>query len=588
MKLRSCILFFLLVAFSASAITVRKAEWRTVMELTPGSHQLQVAVLHPGGFYTAWATNAFTNSLAQQTTAIGRDQDGNIIWHNPAGSTSLTQELWWDAKHRLGQMMQWDPQGNGYFWTAVYDGLDRRLATQDYVMINGVADILNPIGSVTNQSFYDPQVEFLELGVSSGNNLEWKLYGPDLNGVYGGMNGVGGLEAVSPILNLFEPTISDFRGNILGVVANSGVTWNPARPTGYGAVPGYLPLPLANGADISLASAWRGRWADITGFYSIGLRPYDPASGRWLTYDSVWNEIDPSGMTFAGGDPINRFDADGRISSSIYNEAVSDTSSLFSYTMWGGMADTTYNLGARTVNGVVQAGEIGSDMIGSGSAGIYDWAFDTDVQANYQGYSQLYQNIYNNPSSGPTSGQILSGTGSAELNIATLGLYNMGQGIGTAAATGDYTQLQDASLTSLLLATGTRAMQNQGYNQLTAGYVQNATDQALISYPFGNGGQAVDNVPASTPVGASGSPLTVQPGANAPTTINGIDYTGHALDSMQSRGIPPSVVQNTIQQGISAPGNTPLATTYYDPVNDVTVVTDTGSGRVITVHQGAP
>ena len=98
----------------------------------------------------------------------------------------------------------------------------------------------------------------------------------------------------------------------------------------------------------------------------------------------------------------------------------------------------------------------------------------------------------------------------------------------------------------------------------------------------------IDNTPASTPVGRSGSPMTVQPGANTPATINGIDYTGHALDSMQSRGIPPSAVENTIQQGVPAPGNTPFATTHYDPVNNLTVVTDTGSGRVITVHSGKP
>jgi RHS repeat-associated protein len=90
--------------------------------------------------------------------------------------------------------------------------------------------------------------------------------------------------------------------------------WNPARPTGYGAVPGYQPLPLANGANIALASAWRGRWADITGLYNIGLRPYEATSGRWLTFDSVWNEIDPNGMSFCGGDPINSMDSDGRLS----------------------------------------------------------------------------------------------------------------------------------------------------------------------------------------------------------------------------------------------------------------------------------
>jgi RHS repeat-associated protein len=102
-------------------------------------------------------------------------------------------------------------------------------------------------------------------------------------------------------------------------VTNGVLAWNPARPTGFGAVPGYRPLPLADGANIALASAWRGKWADITGYYGLGLRPYDPLSGRWLTYDSIWNEGDPNCYSFCGGDPINGFDADGRLAQNYYN-----------------------------------------------------------------------------------------------------------------------------------------------------------------------------------------------------------------------------------------------------------------------------
>jgi hypothetical protein len=51
---------------------------------------------------------------------------------------------------------------------------------------------------------------------------------------------------------------------------------------------------------------------DITGYHQLGLRPYDPVSGRWLTYDSVWNERDPNAYTFCGGDPVNGFDSNGK------------------------------------------------------------------------------------------------------------------------------------------------------------------------------------------------------------------------------------------------------------------------------------
>src|SRR5208282_3954055 len=103
-------------------------------------------------------------------------------------------------------------------WTATYDGLNRRLSTTSILVTNGVPFTSQP---TTINSYFDPQVEFLELGVSYGITTEWKLYGPDLNGTYGGLNGTGGFDAVSPYLSLFNPTISDVRGNILGYYDSS-------------------------------------------------------------------------------------------------------------------------------------------------------------------------------------------------------------------------------------------------------------------------------------------------------------------------------------------------------------------------------
>ena len=289
-------------------------QWRAMMELTPGTHQLKVAAAHPSGFYTAWATNSFTNTLAYQSTADSYDAAGNItnrVWKNPSGTIERTQTLSWDARGRLHAVTERDAGNSGYNWTATYDGLNRRLATTSVFVTNGVAFTSQP---TTINSYYDPQVEFLELGVSYGLTTEWKLYGPDLNGVYGGLNGTGGFDAVSPYLNLFDPTVSDARGNILGIYdpTQGSVVWNSARPTGYGSVPNYRPVALGNGTDLSMASAWRGHWVDITGYYNIGLRPYDPISSRWLTYDSVWNERDPNYYSFVGGDPVNGFDPKGK------------------------------------------------------------------------------------------------------------------------------------------------------------------------------------------------------------------------------------------------------------------------------------
>jgi RHS repeat-associated protein len=91
----------------------------------------------------------------------------------------------------------------------------------------------------------------------------------------------------------------------------------------------------------------------------------------------------------------------------------------------------------------------------------------------------------------------------------------------------------------------------------------------------------------STPIGRSGNPMDVSPGTNLADTINGIDYSGHALDQMQGRGIMPSVVENALQNGTKLPGNMPGTSVVYDSVNNVSVVINNTTGKVITVIPGA-
>lgn len=92
------------------------------------------------------------------------------------------------------------------------------------------------------------------------------------------------------------------------------------------------------------------------------------------------------------------------------------------------------------------------------------------------------------------------------------------------------------------------------------------------------------NPEATAPVGRLGSPMDVPRGTNAPGSVGGIEYSGHAFDQMQGRGLTPSVVRNTIEHGASSPGRNG-ATVHYDSVNNTTVITNQ-SGRVITVYPG--
>jgi hypothetical protein len=78
----------------------------------------------------------------------------------------------------------------------------------------------------------------------------------------------------------------------------------------------------------------------------------------------------------------------------------------------------------------------------------------------------------------------------------------------------------------------------------------------------------------------------LQPVRNSPTTIGQRQFAGHALDQMQNRGIPPSVVENTIQHGVPFPGNRPGTQGFYDPVNRVRVIINSDNGTVVTVMHG--
>jgi hypothetical protein len=125
-----------------------------------------------------------------------------------------------------------------------------------------------------------------------------------------------------------------------------------------------------------------------------------------------------------------------------------------------------------------------------------------------------------------------------------------------------------------------------------------AAGTAAATKPLkGSTGAAADCPPSSPstnrdPTGFSGRKgselknAPYQKVRNSPAQIGDRTYSGHALDQMQNRGIPPSVVENTIQHGKPFPGNRPGTQGYSDPVNKVKVIVNTDNGTVVTVIPG--
>jgi len=296
-------------------------KWQAQLDLTPGTHVLAVTAHHPSGLFTVGATNWFTNSIASQRIEAAYDAHGQLtqrVWKNASSQVVRTQSYSWDAQGRLRLVTDRDDGNDGYDWRAIYDGLGRRLKTITQIVVDGTASTNQP---VYISQFYDPQVEFLEVGVDQDGWTTWKLYGPDDGGTYGAMSGLGGLDAIIPGAELFCPVISDAQGNLHAVYdqGHSTLHYYSSRVSAYGAVPGYRPVAFGAGTMVDQASAWRGRWGDITGLYCLGTRYYDPISGRFLTADPLGHESDPSLYAAFGGDPINYFDPDGRFARGVYN-----------------------------------------------------------------------------------------------------------------------------------------------------------------------------------------------------------------------------------------------------------------------------
>jgi len=114
-----------------------------------------------------------------------------------------------------------------------------------------------------------------------------------------------------------------------------------------------------------------------------------------------------------------------------------------------------------------------------------------------------------------------------------------------------------------------------------------------LTFPKGDCGDLFPpflDIDASAPVGRRGSPLNNTPmnppgvPRNSDSIIGGRRFTGHALDEMQNRGIPPSVVEDAIVNGIQSQDPIPGRQRSFSPDNRITVITE--GGDVITVVPG--
>ena len=170
----------------------------------------------------------------------------------------------------------------------------------------------------------NPQFEFLEVGVNENGSTTWKVLGPDTDGNYGGQNGTGGFEAIVPRPELYCPIISDSVGNLHSVYDphHASFMYYGSRLTGYGAVPGYRPLPVGQaGAELGSKYAYRNRAQQSIDLIWLGDNWYDPVTAQFLRPDALGNDASLNLYAVFRGNPYGYWDADGRLAKQAFTSA---------------------------------------------------------------------------------------------------------------------------------------------------------------------------------------------------------------------------------------------------------------------------
>jgi RHS repeat-associated protein len=361
-------------------------------------------------------SGSLTNNSVGTPVAQSYDAAGNVTTRTAGGSTDT---LTWDA---FGQLVKDVRTGTGAFtWSAVYDGLGRRLQTTQ--------------GTLTVQSSYDPEVEFLELVTTINGVRNWHVTGPDLDGRYGGLNGCGGVEAIyNQSTSSATYLLSDTYGHGEGVLNGTTFTWNPSQSDGYGALAGSsAATPINASSVLGNLIGWRGHYIDATGLYYLGARYYAPDSGTFLSPDPLGHSASMDLYSYCNGDPVNQYDADGRFGvGALTGQSYNSASSLGAI------------FGGSTL--ITQSTQMASSLVQSyqGNLQMFDGnqynAINATVNPAYtaiakyneatDGIGYSYNNLGNSLSTGD---RVFSGVQSAVAAVSTVGAGFGGAGLATAS-----------------------------------------------------------------------------------------------------------------------------------------------------------
>ena len=232
----------------------------------------------------------------------GLDPFGKIVMEiNEVGSVATAYNLMGEVISQNSKKFQWDPWGRllkvsdeTSLWEASYDALGRRLQTHYTIEEHP---------QISTTSFYDPEQEFLEIGVQCEGKTFWKIYGPN------------SCDAIIDETGDSVVLLHNGLGHLVGVISKQGIM-DVEQISSYGSqVLPSLPVDLLSYAK---TLTWHSQALDPTGLVWMGARYYDPHGGRFLSPDPIGYPVCLDLYAYSAGDPINYMDPDGRFASPVY------------------------------------------------------------------------------------------------------------------------------------------------------------------------------------------------------------------------------------------------------------------------------
>jgi RHS repeat-associated protein len=250
------------------------------------------------------ATQAQTNRVFNppSTETFVHDADGNLT---NDGRWTYT----WDGENRLIGMIRdtGTPAGARQWLRFEYDHQGRRVRKR-FDTHNGSGWVLS-----SDTAFaYDGWNLVAELNAASSNaRLRTYLWGLDLSTSEQGAGGVGGLLLVTDYEGgtTHHWPAFDGNGNVAALVAQADGSLSARYE--------YGPFGEAIRATGAMGKKNPIRFStkytdDQTGLLYYGYRYYNPTTGRWINRDPIGHDGSGNLYEFCGGDPILRFDFDGR------------------------------------------------------------------------------------------------------------------------------------------------------------------------------------------------------------------------------------------------------------------------------------